>query len=78
MSADRQIVTEVLGELEFNFYHRWFDVIFLVSCPVIISMHVIGVTVDSSPLGECSVKHRVLVLGSPTLSRKENAESTII
>jgi hypothetical protein len=34
----RIIITEVLDGLHFNFYHRWFDVIFLISALVTIGI----------------------------------------
>jgi len=34
----RTIVTEVLGDLQFNFYHRWFDVMFLVAALITIGI----------------------------------------
>ena len=34
----RTIITEVLGDLQFNFYHRWFDVTFLVAALITIGI----------------------------------------
>ena len=43
----RVIITQVLGDIHFNFYHRWFDVIFLVSA--IVTICTLYVTHQTSP-----------------------------
>jgi len=45
----RSIVTTVLGDLQFNFYHRWFDVMFLVAALCTIAILSIAHKKDFEP-----------------------------
>lgn len=46
----RKIITQVLGDLQFQFYHKWFDLIFLFSA--IMSIGVLWVVHKSSQINE--------------------------
>lgn len=37
----REVVSKALGNIHFNFYHRWFDFIFLISTIITIVIYVI-------------------------------------
>lgn len=37
----REVVSKSLGNIHFNFYHRWFDFIFLISTIITIVIYVI-------------------------------------
>lgn len=46
----RKIITQVLGDLQFQFYHKWFDLIFLVSA--LISIGVLWFVHKSNQINE--------------------------
>ncbi len=52
----RTIVTEVLGDLQFNFYHRWFDVMFLVAALITLGILAVVHKRADGDLGERNLR----------------------
>ena len=51
----RRIVTEVLGAIEFNFYYRWFDEVFLISAIATIIVTIISNRLRQSRLRQAKL-----------------------
>eukprot|EP01138_Halocafeteria_seosinensis_P007203 gb/GECG01007366.1/.p1 GENE.gb/GECG01007366.1/~~gb/GECG01007366.1/.p1 ORF type:complete len:208 (+),score=4.48 gb/GECG01007366.1/:1-624(+) len=48
----RQAITRAVGDIEFNFFHRWFDAIFIVATVITIIAYILTTNLAGSPEGD--------------------------